>query len=130
MRSTSNAEAGAVASGHRTLHLTPAEVWRGQQDQPAYRPEAFEADGFIHCTDDALELLKVGNRYYRDDPRPYVALTVNCDLLTAPVIYEDPARMYPHIYGPLDRKAVELVQAVRRDQEGMFVAIESSSLSG
>jgi uncharacterized protein (DUF952 family) len=128
MQNPSNAEAGAVASGHRTLHLTPTEVWRGQQDQPAYRPEAFAADGFIHCTDDAEELMNAGNRYYREDPRPYIALTINCDLLTAPVIYEDAARIYPHIYGLLDTKAVERAQAVRRDGKGAFVAVESAAV--
>lgn len=120
---TSRAGANAVPQGHRTLHLTPAVVWNAQRRSREYRPEAFELNWFIHCTDDVGELMNVGNRYYRDDSREYLALTINCNLLSATVIYEDPARMFPHIYGPLDTKAIERVQRVKRDPGGEFIGL-------
>lgn len=95
-----------------------------QEQQDEYRPEASDTDGFIHCTDDMDELLSVGNRYYQSDSRDYVALTVNCDLLTVPVRYEDPGRKFPHIYGPLNVNAIERVQRMRRTASGIFIAIE------
>jgi uncharacterized protein len=114
----------AVPSGHRTLHLTPLEVWRAQQFLESYQPEAFEVDGFIHCTDDMDELMSVGNRFYGSDLRKYVALTINCDRVSVPVIYEDIDQKFPHIYGPLDIRAIERVRPVQRDSEGRFLAVE------
>jgi uncharacterized protein (DUF952 family) len=124
MSAPADAATGAVPSGLRTLHLTPQEVWSAQKHLRFYYPEAFASDGFIHCTDDVNELMNVGNRYYRSDLRSYVVLTINCELLTAPAIYEDPDRLFPHIYGPLDTAAVERVQSVTRDTTGKFQAIQ------
>ena len=90
----------------RTYHLAPAEVWVAQAEADAYRPEAFADEGFIHCTDGEANLLAVANRYYQGDKRPYVVLTVDLDRVAAPARYEDPDRVYPHIYGGLKRDAV------------------------
>lgn len=124
-KSASGAGANSIPRGHRTLHLTPAEVWNAQRHLNEYRPEAFESDGFIHCTDDALELIQVGNRYYRADRRQYLALTINCDLLRVPVLYEDAARIFPHIYGPLAMPAAERLQVVIRNPDGEFIGLET-----
>ena len=123
MPETANAGAEAVPNGHRTLHLTPVEVWRAQEHLETYQPEAFQRDGFIHCTDDAVELVSVGNRYYRSDSREYVALTIACDKVRAPVDYEDQGKMFPHIYGFLDIRAVERVQPLQRNSDGQFLAV-------
>jgi len=117
-------ETNAGDKDHRTLHLTSLEVWKHQAQQADYRPEGFDSDGFIHCTDDLDELLSVGNRYYQSDSREYVALTINCDLLTVPVRYEDPDHKFPHIYGALNVSAVERVQRVHRTARGFFVGFK------
>jgi uncharacterized protein (DUF952 family) len=111
--------------GHHTFHLTASEVWDRQKSSSEYLPEAFEADGFIHCTDDPVELLLVGDRYYRDDSRDFLALTIECDLVPSLVVYEDVARRFPHIYGPLPITAVTGVQAVERGENGAFVRLKS-----
>ena len=122
--SSSAAVSNSVNKDHRTLHLTPLEVWQRQEQQTGYQPEAFDSDGFIHCTDDANELMNAGNRYYQTDCREYVALTISCDRLTVPVIYVDPDRRFPHIHGALNVSAVERVQRVLRTAAGNFVALE------
>ena len=104
-----------------TLHLTPLPVWDAQRDSAAYRPEPFEREGFIHCTDGEDRALDVGNRYYTGDPRPYCVLEIDRVALTAPVAYEDPEQVYPHIYGPLNTDAVRSVRHVERDGAGRFV---------
>jgi uncharacterized protein (DUF952 family) len=106
-----------------TFHLAPAEVWRAQADRPTYLPESYEADGFIHCTDGEEELIAVGNRYYTSDPRAYVVLSIDRDGIAAPVRYEDPGRIFPHIYGPLNTDAVLAVRRIERAPDGAFVAI-------
>jgi uncharacterized protein (DUF952 family) len=43
--------------------------------------------------------------------------------VAAPVVYEDDERRYPHIYGPLERHAVRLVNRIERAPDGTFVAV-------
>jgi uncharacterized protein (DUF952 family) len=88
-------------------------------------PEAYEADGFVHCTNGDEEVIAVGNRYYRGDPRPYVVLTISIDNVSALVRYDDPARRFPHVYGPIDRAAIVAERRVIRADDGAFVSIAS-----
>jgi uncharacterized protein (DUF952 family) len=110
--------------GHVTFHLTPAEFWEVQKSGTFYTPETFEREGFIHCTDSLDELIAVGNRYYRRDTRPYLALQIDCGRVAAPIVYEDQTRLFPHIYGPLEHDAVTAVLAVRRERSGKFVGLD------
>jgi uncharacterized protein (DUF952 family) len=105
--------------------MTPAEEWEPQSTASLYRPKGYSQEGFIHCTDSERELLSVGNRYYATDPRPYVALRISCDDVSAKVVYEDRNLLYPHIYGPLERSAVVRVVALTRDSDGRFAALGS-----
>jgi uncharacterized protein (DUF952 family) len=93
----------------------------GQRSGGAISPEAYGQDGFIHCTDGA-ERSSTWDRYYRD-PRPFVALLIDISRLSAEVRYEDPERVYPHIYGPLNRDAVLVVIPVKRDYAGGFIRL-------
>lgn len=103
-----------------TFHLVPAEVWEAQRTGPRYRPEAFEREGFVHCTDGLAHLLVPANAYYRDDPRPYLALEIDLEAITAPARFDDEARRYPHIYGPVDVAAVRRVLRAERTGDGTF----------
>jgi uncharacterized protein (DUF952 family) len=106
-----------------TYHLVAADYWRGQHDGAEYVPEAFAADGFIHCTDGAQNLIDTANRYYRDDPREFVALVIDQAKVLAEIRYEDVARIYPHIYGPLNRDAVVGVVQIVRAADGAFTSM-------
>jgi uncharacterized protein (DUF952 family) len=106
-----------------TLHLVPEDVWLAQKEKSRYQPEGFSGEGFIHCTNGHVSVIEVGNRYYRDDPRPYLVLEVDLERVAAPVVYEDDARRFPHIYGPLERHAVRRVYRVARAADGTFIAV-------
>lgn len=108
---------------HVTYHLVPNEVWESQKFNALYEPEGFAAEGFIHCTDTLEELIAVGNRYYRSDPRSFLVLAIDCEQLTASVIYEDPRRIFPHIYGLLNTDAVLAAQSVVRAPDGTFLTM-------
>jgi uncharacterized protein (DUF952 family) len=110
-----------------TLHLVPEDVWLAQRDDSRYLPEGFSGEGFIHCTHGDDVVIEVGNRYYRDDPRPYLVLELDLERVSAPVIYEDDERRYPHIYGPLERHAVRRVCRIERAVDGTFVGIGQPS---
>ena len=106
-----------------TLHLVPEEVWLAQKEKSHYQPDGFASEGFIHCTHGHGFVVEVGNRYYRDDPRPYLVLEIDLECVVAPVEYEDEERRFPHIYGPLERHAVRRVCRIERAADGSFIAI-------
>jgi uncharacterized protein (DUF952 family) len=103
-----------------TFHLVPQEQFAADGTEP-YVPAAFERDGFIHCTDGAEELARTANRYYRADPRWFVALVIDVPRVTASVRYEDDAGIYPHIYGALNRDAIIAVVEMPRAADGTFL---------
>lgn len=113
-----------MAHPNVTFHLVPASVWESQRGHGHYLPEAFGADGFIHCTDGEERVIETANRHCLPDPRPYLLLSISRDALTSPVKYEDPGEVFPHIYGPLNLGAVIAVRTMQRDEAGTFVSIE------
>jgi uncharacterized protein (DUF952 family) len=73
------------------------------------------------------DLVEVANGYYREDPRPFVVLTIALRWLTAPWRYDGDER-YPHVYGPLDRAAITEVRPIARDANDVFHPIERPDL--
>ena len=115
------------------IHLVPRTDWEARPDEP-YRPASLDAEGFVHCAGDDTVALAVANAFYRDAPRPLLALVLDEDALDATVRWEaaDPAPpagvgddvLFPHVYGPLRREAVEELQVVRWDDADRAVALE------
>ncbi len=102
-------------------HLVPEPHFRKFSTGDPYVSERYYEEGFIHFTDPVAELAAVGNRYYRGDGRPYLVLDVARDLVTAPLKYEDPKKIFPHLYGPLNRDAIVRVRRFERLRDGTFV---------
>lgn len=106
-----------------TYHLLPAADWDGMDRTRPYAAASLAGEGFIHCTDGDVELLRTADRHYRDDPRPFVVLTVDLDRVTARWRVEDPAGIYPHIFGAIDQPAIVAVAELIRDADGRYVAV-------
>src|SRR5262245_27320222 len=107
--------------GHVARHMLPAEDWDRARTASEVRAGSLAAEGFIPRTGPSREPVAVGNRDYAGDPRPYVALLVDLGRVTAPWRYDDAARIYPHIYGPLNLDAVVGVVRLPRDGGGQFL---------
>ena len=104
-------------------HLVPAEIWAASASREFYTPEAYDADGFIHLTLGAEEMLAVANRFYTGDPRQFQLLVLDLGRVGAEIRYEDPGKLYPHIYGELNTSAVIGTLGVERNEEGTFTQI-------
>lgn len=104
-----------------TYHIVPAEYFRDCPAEAPYTPPGFLDEGFIHCTDGEQNLADTANRHYRDERRMFVVLAIDTALLDAEVKYEDPGRVYPHIYGPLNRDAIVAVLPILREADGAFL---------
>jgi len=106
-------------------HLAPAARWRDWPGAQPYLPAEYDADGFIHCTAGDALMIAVANRFYRATAGEYVLLVIDPARLTAALKWEasgdDLAALFPHIYGPIDRAAVQDVRAVKRAADGEFL---------
>ncbi len=103
-------------------HLIARDAWERAQSAAEYRAESLETEGFIHCSQDLEQLLRVADRLYagRAD---LLALEVDTRRLASAVKWE-PARsgeVYPHIYGPLSTGAVVGVRALAVADNGAHI---------
>ncbi len=97
-----------------------------------YRPEGFDDEGFIHTSPDPNSLAAALNRHCAADARPYLALVIDLDRVTAPwrvVRHPDLDMEFPHIHDPLNRDAVLAVLPVSRAVDGQFQPPEPFSLA-
>ncbi|HET9615330.1 MAG TPA: DUF952 domain-containing protein [Candidatus Limnocylindrales bacterium] len=104
-------------------HLIPADVWLAADPAKPLRVGSLEDEGFVHLTHRLSDLADVANALYRDDPRPHVVLTIRLASLTSPWRYDGDER-YPHVYGPLGRRAIIEAQAAERSANGTFLLID------
>jgi uncharacterized protein (DUF952 family) len=107
-----------------TYHGVPEAVWNAQREAAAYRPERFADEGFIHTSPDPQSLADALNRHYADDRRPYLALVIDLDRVTAPWRISPRPGLgvdFPHIHGPLNRDAVIAIVSVPRSATGRFL---------
>ncbi len=119
------------------LHLVARTEWEAALPREDYRPQAFAADGFIHCTLGEEALLAVANRFYRQLFGEFLVLEIDESMVTAPIKWEPPIHpdgtptraddqvLYPHIYGPLNRPAITSIKKLVRNNDGRFECINS-----
>ena len=110
-----------------TFHLVPEAVWTTSDPATGYEAASLDSEGFIHCTDRLEPLGVTFDRYYANDPRPFLALTIDLDTLDVPWRYDVPGSPYPHIYGSIARTAVLDVSRVERDGAGRFAGLSSAA---
>ena len=103
-------------------HLVPRSEWEATDPARPYVPTAFGQDGFVHCTDGADEVAATANRYFGNFEGELLALVLDRARLGAPVRYEDPRTVFPHVYGPIEREAIVEVLTMARDATGQYLA--------
>lgn len=104
-----------------TYHGTPKAYWDSLDPAEPYLPADYERDGFIHCTDGAEAVSIVLTLHYRQLPGEWLVLYIDRDRVTSPVRYDDAAKIFPHIYGPLNREAIIAVREIGRADDGTFL---------
>ena len=117
------------------LHLVPAAYFQSRPASQPYLPESFAADGFIHCTREPEVMLDIANRFYKDLPGDILVLVIDVDRVTPKIKWEPPAdpdgpltqpedeRLFPHIYGPLNREAIVAIRLANRSPDGTFLSV-------
>lgn len=79
---------------------------------PAYKPQAFEQEGFIHCCT-AEQLPGVLERYFAGKEN-LILLHIEEAKLTSPLKYEQAtnSELFPHVFGPINKDAI--VNVIRK----------------
>ena len=106
-----------------TYHLAIVEEWEAQKSGDSYIPGAYEADGFIHCTDGLDLLTNVANMFYEGSADARTILVLDVSKIESEIKYEDPDQTFPHIYGPLNTSAVIAELPVERNETGVFTKL-------
>jgi uncharacterized protein (DUF952 family) len=106
-------------------HAVSAADWDAVPGRP-YAPASLAADGFVHCSPDEETTLAVVNAFYRTARRPLLVLLLDEDRLDARVEWDAAApapppgvaedTLFPHVFGPLERDAVQRILEVRWDE--------------
>ncbi|MFC9431708.1 DUF952 domain-containing protein [Streptomyces sp. NPDC056987] len=114
-------------------HVVPLDEWNARPDGP-YAPGSLSEDGFVHCSPDEETTIAIVNAFYRDAPRPLLTLVLNVDRLTAkcewePAVPVPPpgvteSTLFPHVFGPLNRDAIEHVLEVEWDDQGRAAGLK------
>lgn len=95
----------------RIFHIATAADWRRTVDSGSYTTStvgrSLEEEGFIHASR-RDQVQGVFDRYYRGLGEPLVLLTIDPSRLTDAEVVVEPVGddTYPHVYGPIDRRAV------------------------
>ena len=113
-----------------TYHLIPAETWATRDPATNYSAPSLADEGFIHCTDGPAATVATANRLFRDDPRPFLVLTVDLDATDSPWHFDDVALLYPHIYGPIAPEAILRAIEIPRLEDGTFLPFEPPASAG
>jgi uncharacterized protein (DUF952 family) len=113
-------------------HVVALDDWLAVPDRP-YAPASLSDEGFVHCSPDEAVTLVVANAFYCDVPGPLMALLIDEHKLDVRVRWEaaDPAplpavvpgTLFPHVYGRINRDAVEGMMEIERDGEGRAVGL-------
>ncbi len=102
-------------------HMAPRAMWEAQRDQSHFAPPSLTVEGFIHCTAEPEKLLQVANRFYREMPGPFIIVCIAPQRLDAALRWElADGHSFPHIYGPLNREAVNRILPFPRQADHSF----------
>jgi uncharacterized protein (DUF952 family) len=107
-----------------TYHLTPRDWWAAADPAAPLGAPSLASEGFIHCTTGAAAMVATANRHYAADPRAFVILSIDLERVSIPLRFADAGRIYPHVFGPIDRAAILGAAPAPRDADGTFLPFE------
>jgi uncharacterized protein (DUF952 family) len=108
-------------------HMLPRATWDALPQGSDYRADTLDSEGFVHCTAEPGLLEVVANRFYRDEPGDWLILAVDLGQVHADVRWETAdGHLFPHIYGPIEQRAVQRIVPFPRRQDGTYFLREGT----
>jgi uncharacterized protein (DUF952 family) len=103
-------------------HIARAADWEEAKAQGEYTADSLQSQGFIHCSTPE-QLIPVANFLFRGQ-NGLVLLAIDELLVQAEIRYENlegGAKLFPHVYGPIEAAAVIGVLEFAPQADGTFV---------
>jgi uncharacterized protein (DUF952 family) len=104
------------------LHATSRTAWSAAQKSGKYTADSLAGQGFIHCSKPS-QVLRVANLFYAGQ-HGLVLLVIDPARLASELRWEpgadQPADLFPHVYGPINMEAVVKVLDFEPDAAGKF----------
>ena len=100
-------------------HITTTDAWATAQAAGEYEAPSLADEGFIHCSRDEAQTLRVVERLY-SGATGLMVLDVDVIRLKAEVKREASrsGEIYPHVYGKINLDAVVRVRDLTLDSDG------------
>lgn len=105
-------------------HITEKQIWRQAVAKEEYDFCGLKSEGFIHCST-WDQTLKVANKYFTKI-EDVILLDISTPEIMSEIKFENTSggtELYPHIYGPIDLKAVVGFYNFQRSNTGEFLEI-------
>jgi len=110
-------------------HICERQDWDAAQENDFYTPDSLIEIGFIHCSRPE-QVVSVANEFYSRQSG-LVLLWIDPEKVKAEIRWEaavgfplegnqQPANIFPHIYGALNQDAVISVSGFSPDDDGVF----------
>lgn len=101
-------------------HIVSKTDWAEVGNSEVYRGDTLDTEGFIHCST-REQVLDTANFLFKGR-HDLLLLKIDPEKLSAPLKYEDAGdrRLFPHIYGPMEVRAVVAVVDFPPGEDGMF----------
>jgi uncharacterized protein (DUF952 family) len=102
------------------FHIVPRAQWADVVD--FYRPDSLLVEGFVHCAF-VDQVAGAADRHFRL-ARDLVVVELDPDLISSEIRVEDSTgsgTAYPHVYGPIARRAAVAVHPLRGDASGHYL---------
>jgi uncharacterized protein (DUF952 family) len=99
------------------FHIAEAGKWPAK----LYEPSSLESEGFVHCST-GEQLVDTANRLFHGKG-DLLVLVIDSQRLRAEVKFEkapDGSGEFPHVYGPIGRKAVVGVYGLPAGADGSY----------
>lgn len=102
-------------------HIVSKSDWQATELAETYRGDTLINEGFIHCST-IEQVVDTANVWFKGRT-DLLLLTIDPAKLTAPLKYEDggDGRLFPHVYGPIEKEAIIDVVAFPLPPDGRFV---------
>lgn len=104
-------------------HFVEKEYFEKFKDKEEYFPAGFSAEGFIHCTREPENVVKVADFMMGGSKSDLLLLVIDEDRVKPEIKYESAGSetLFPHIYGGLNMDAVVEVMPFTKDEKGKFI---------
>jgi uncharacterized protein (DUF952 family) len=104
-----------------TYHMVPKSYFESLDPSADYLPAEFGKDGFIHCTDGEYIVSAIAFNIFRHLDDELLILFIDKEMVISNIRYDDPDKLFPHIYGPLNRNAIRKTSQMIRDRKGDWI---------